>query len=77
MLVDIVNFENERIVIIVDEQELSCIVIEFFFEVELVVKDIESYFSVLFQNKNNCWLFRYDVNCKRLIIQFVVVIDDY
>lgn len=74
---DIVNSENERIVTTVDEQELSRIVTELFPEVELVAKDTESYFSVLFQNKNNRWLFRYDVNRKRLTIQFAVAIDDY
>lgn len=76
-LSDIVNSENERIVTTVDEQELSRIVTELFPEVELVAKDTESYFSVLFQNKNNRWLFRYDVNRKRLTIQFAVAIDDY
>ncbi len=76
-LADIVNSENERIVTTVDEQELSRIVTELFPEVELVVKDTESYFSVLFQNKNNRWLFRYDVNRKRPTIQFAVAIDDY
>ena len=76
-LADIVNSENERIVTTVDEQELSRIVIELFPEVELVAKDTESYFSVLFQNKNNRWLFRYDVNRKRPTIQFAVAIDDY
>jgi hypothetical protein len=75
-LSDIVNSENERIVTTVDEQELSRIVIELFPEVELVAKDTESYFSVLFQNKNNHWLFRYDVNRKRPTIQFAVAIDD-
>lgn len=74
---DIVNSENERIVTTVDEQELSRIVTELFPEVELVAKDTESYFSVLFQNKNNRWLFRYDVNRKRPTIQFAVAIDDY
>ena len=29
------------------------------------------------QNKNNRWLFRYDVNRKRPTIQFAVAIDDY
>lgn len=76
-LANIVNSENERIVTTVDEQELSRIVIELFPEVELVAKDTESYFSVLFQNKNNRWLFRYDVNRKRPTIQFAVAIDDY
>jgi len=76
-LSDIVNSENERIVTTVDEQELSRIVIELFPEVEWVAKDTESYFSVLFQNKNNRWLFRYDVNRKRPTIQFAVAIDDY
>lgn len=76
-LADIVNSENERIVTTVDEQELSRIVIELFPEVELVAKDTESYFSVPFQNKNNRWLFRYDVNRKRPTIQFAVAIDDY
>lgn len=70
------NSDNERIITTVNEQQLFNIVQELLPDVELTPKDTESYFSVLFQNKNNRWLFRYDVNRKRPTIQFVVSIDD-
>lgn len=70
------NSDNERIITTVNEQQLFNIVQELLPDVELTQKDTESYFSVLFQNKNNRWLFRYDVNRKRPTIQFVVSIYD-
>lgn len=73
---DIVNPDNSKIVTTVNEQELFRIVQEIFPEAELFAKDNENYFSVLYQNKNNRWLFRYDVNKKRHTLQFVVPIDD-
>ena len=73
---DIIDPDNERIVTTKDEQDLYRIVSELFPEAQLTAKDTESYYSVLFQNKNNRWLFRYDVNRKRPTIQFSVPIDD-
>ena len=73
---DIIHPDNEKIVTTKDEQDLYRIVNELFPETELAAKDTESYYSILFQNKNNRWLFRYDVNRKRPTIQFVVPIDD-
>lgn len=49
---------------------------ELFPESDLSTRDTESYYSVLYQNKNNRWLFRYDVNRKRPTIQFNINIDD-
>ncbi len=72
----IVNPDNEKIITTKDEQELSRIVCELFPEVELIAKDTESYYSVLYQNKTNRWLFRYDVNRKRPTIQFIVPITE-
>ena len=72
----IVNPDNEKIITTKDEQELHRIVSELFPEIELEPKDTESYFSVLYQGKNNRWLFRYDVNRKRHTIQFIVPMDD-
>ena len=73
---DIINPDNEKIITTVGEQELYKIVSELFQEQELVARDTESYYSILYQNKNNRWLFRYDVNRKRPTIQFIVDIDD-
>lgn len=71
----IVNPDNDKIITTKEEQELQKIISDLFPEYELVSKDTESYFSILFQGKNNRWLFRYDVNRKRPTIQFVVPID--
>ena len=73
---DIIHPDNERIITTIDEQELHRIVSELFPMHELTAKDTESYYSVLYQNKNNRWLFRYDVNRKRPTVQFIVPIDD-
>ena len=75
-LSDIIHPENEKIITTINEQTLFSTVIELFPDIELNAKDTESYFSVLYQNKNNRWLFRYDVNRKRPTIQFIVSIDD-
>ncbi|MCH7307011.1 type I restriction endonuclease [Acinetobacter sp. NIPH 1852] len=72
----IVNPDNHKIITTKEEQELYRIVAELFPEVELESKDTESYYSVLYQGKNNRWLFRYDVNRKRHTIQFIVPMDD-
>ncbi|ENV64264.1 hypothetical protein F949_01653 [Acinetobacter junii NIPH 182] len=73
----IVNPDNEKIITTKDEKELYRIVSELFPETELEAKDTESYYSVLYQGKNNRWLFRYDVNRKRPTIQFIVPMDEY
>jgi hypothetical protein len=72
----IVNADNEKIITTKDEQDLLRIVTELFPDIELEGRDTESYYSVLYQNKTNRWLFRYDVNRKRPTIQFSVPIDD-
>lgn len=75
-LQDLIHPDNERIITTIDEQNLHRIVSELFPTHELTAKDTESYYSVLYQNKNNRWLFRYDVNRKRPTVQFIVPIDD-
>ncbi|WP_163123281.1 type I restriction endonuclease [Acinetobacter portensis] len=75
-LSDQVNNENDKIITTVNEQLLFQIVQELLPDIELTPKDTESYFSVLYQNKNNRWLFRYDVNRKRPTIQFIVPVDE-
>ena len=45
-------------------------------EEDLTGKDTESYYSVLYQGKNNRWIIRYDVNRKRPTVQFNVPIDE-
>lgn len=71
----IINPDNEKIITTKDELELQKVISELFPEYELVPKDTESYFSILYQGKNNRWLFRYDVNRKRPTIQFIVPVD--
>ena len=73
---DIINEENTKIVTTLDEQLLFKLVQELLPNHELIAKDTESYYSILYQNKNNRWLFRYDVNRKRPTIQFIVPLDD-
>ena len=73
---DIIHADNSKIVTTVHEQMLYQVVQELLPEHELTAKDTESYFSVLYQNKNNRWLFRYDVNRKRPTIQFIVPINE-
>ena len=73
---EIIHPDNEKIVTTICEQNLQRIINELFHDQELIGKDTESYYSVLFQNKNNRWLFRYDVNRKRPTIQFIVPIDE-
>lgn len=72
----IVNPDNEKIITTKDEQGLLRIVTELFPDVEIEGRDTESYYSVLYQNKTNRWLFRYDVNRKRPTIQFNVSVDE-
>lgn len=72
----IVNPDNEKIITTKDEQDLMRIVTELLPGIDLEGKDTESYYSVLYQNKTNRWLFRYDVNRKRPTIQFNISIDD-
>lgn len=73
---DIVDPNNEKIITTKDEQDLYKILSELFQETELVGKDTESYYAILYQNKSNRWLLRYDVNRKRPTIQFIVPLDD-
>ncbi len=73
---DIIHPENNKIVTTLAEQTLQTIINDLFPEHELIGKDTESYYSILYQNKNNRWLFRYDVNRKRPTIQFIVPIDE-
>lgn len=72
----IVNPDNEKIITTKDEMDLLNIVTELFPEIEIEGRDTESYYSVLYQNKTNRWLFRYDVNRKRPTIYFIVPVDD-
>ncbi|AYO54172.1 type I restriction endonuclease [Acinetobacter wuhouensis] len=72
----IVNPDNEKIITTKDEQDLLKIVTELLPEIEIEGRDTESYYSVLYQNKTNRWLLRYDVNRKRPTIFFIVPMDD-
>lgn len=76
-LKNLIDPNNEKIVTTVEEQQIFNLVAEIFPDVELSSRDTESYFSVVYQGKNNRWLFRYDVNRKRPTIQFIVPIDEF
>lgn len=72
----IIHPDNAKIITTKDEQDLLRIVNELFPNLELEGRDTESYYSILYQNKTNRWLFRYDVNRKRPTIQFNISIDE-
>lgn len=76
-LKNLIDPNNEKIVTTVEEQQIFNLVAEIFPDVELSSRDTESYFSVVYQGKNNRWLFRYDVNRRRPTIQFIVPIDEF
>lgn len=72
----IIDPNNEKIITTQEELKLLKIVTDLFPDIELNGKDTESYYSILYQGKNNRWLFRYDVNRKRHTIQFIVPLND-
>ncbi|MFC3901727.1 hypothetical protein SAMN05421749_101389 [Acinetobacter marinus] len=72
----IIHPDNAKIITTKDEMELFRIVSELLPDIHLEGRDTESYYSILYQNKNNRWLFRYDVNRKRPTIQFIVTLDE-
>jgi predicted type IV restriction endonuclease len=71
----VVDPHNPKIVTTKDELNLLRIIKEILPEENLIGKDTESYYSVLYQGKNNRWLVRYDVNRKRHTIQFNIDMD--
>lgn len=74
---DIVDPANPRIVTTYAERRLHEIVQEILgTEAELVAKDTESYFAVLYQGKVNRWLLRYHADRKVPSIQVCVPLDD-
>lgn len=68
---DIVDPNNSKIVTTAEERKLFAIVQELLPDEPLTTKDTESYFTVLYQNKVNRWLFRYSGDKKRPSVQFI------
>jgi hypothetical protein len=77
---DIVDPCNSKIVTTKDERRLFEVAKTLLkirlADTELVAKDTESYFAILFQGKNNRWLIRYNSNKKRPTIQFTVPLTE-
>ncbi len=74
---DIVDPANPRIVTTYAERRLFEVVRDILGdEVELAPKDTESYFSVLYQNKVNRWLIRYQADKRHPAIAICVPITD-
>ena len=71
----VIDPNNSKIITTKDEFDLLRMIQEILPEDNLTGKDTESYYSVLYQSKNNRWLVRYDVNRKRPTIQFNIEMD--
>ncbi len=68
----IVDPENSRIVTTHTERELLNAIKKILGDVDIVAKDTESYFSVLYQGKSNRWIVRYYDNKQRPSIQLPI-----
>jgi len=45
-------------------------------EEDIIAKDTENYYAILFQGKNNRWLLRYRVNRKRPTVEFAIELTE-
>lgn len=76
-LVDIVDPSNPRIVTTYAERRLFEVVRDILGEeIEIIPKDTESYFTVLYQGKVNRWLLRYQADKRNSSIKVCVPITD-
>ncbi len=77
---EIVDPTNPRIVTTKDELRLLEVAMRLLgsriAEGELVAKDTESYYTLLFQGKTNRWLLRYNVNRRQPTVQFIMPINE-
>ena len=70
---DIVNPENEKIITTVDEQMLYSYAVDILgCDVEIILKDTETYCALLYQGKVNRWLLRHRADKKIPTIEFCV-----
>jgi hypothetical protein len=72
---DIVDPLNSKIVTTAAERKLFAIIQELLPEEPLFSKDTESYFSILYQNKVNRWLLRFNGDKKRPSVQFIMELN--
>lgn len=69
---DMVDPDNARIITTYAERKLFEVVQDILGNAEVNAKDTESYYSVLFQNKVNRWLLRYQAEKRQPTVQFCV-----
>lgn len=67
---DMVDPNNPKIVTTIAERRLLAIVQDLLPDEPIHGKDTESYYTVLYQNKVNRWLLRYNGDKKRPVVQF-------
>lgn len=74
---DIIDPDNPRIVTTYAERRLFEVVQDVLGEnIEIIPKDTESYYSVLYQGKTNRWLLRYQADKKQPSVTFCVPLTD-
>lgn len=74
---DIIDPDNPRIITTFAERKLFDVVQDILGEnVEVKAKDTESYYSVLYQGKNNRWLLRYQADKKQPSVTFCIPLTD-
>ena len=70
---DIVSVDNEKIITTVDEQMLYSYAVDILgCDVEIILKDTETYCALLYQGKVNRWLLRHRADKKIPTIEFCV-----
>ncbi|MGF7452730.1 type I restriction endonuclease [Pasteurella bettyae] len=73
----IVDSENNKIITTYNERLLFDYIVSILGkEIDVVAKDTESYFSVLYQGKSNRWILRYFDNKQRPYINFPINLTD-
>ena len=77
---DWINPDNEKIITTPEERKLAEIVKDILdgkaSDNDIVWKDTESYFTLLYQGKVNRWLLRYHGNRKKPLLSFCVALTD-
>jgi hypothetical protein len=74
---DEISPENSKIITTKAERKILSLCQEILGEqIELSGKDTESYYTVLFQGKNNRWILRYFGDKKRPTVQFITPLTD-
>ncbi len=69
---DFIDPDNPKIITTAIERKFLRVVQELLPNEPLYAKDTESYYSILYQNKNNRWLARFSGDKKRPSVQFII-----